>query len=179
TKKIINQYSPNAPFSFNLLIPFNSETLEIAESIQALLSQSGVNMNIQQLEWSAFKGRLTDGNFDAFILSWWADYPDGENFLYPLFHSSNIGSGGNYTGYNNETVDDLINRSQSIYKTDDRNELFHKIQLNIINDAPMFFLYQSKSYTVTQAWVEGYSPHPLYNGNNMSDVAIVRKIKNS
>ena len=29
------------------------------------------------------------------VVDWIADYPEAENFLFPLFHSSNHGGGGN------------------------------------------------------------------------------------
>ena len=161
--------------SFDLLIPFNIETLQLAEAVQANLRDANVQVNIHQLEWSAFKGLLSNGDFDAFLLSWWADYPDGENFLFPLFHSASIGSGGNYTGYKNKGVDRLIHHSRETINENERAHTLKRIQEIIIQDAPLIFLYQSKSHIITQAWIKGYQPHPLYNGNKMTDVEIIKE----
>ena len=104
-------------FSFHLTIAFQPETLDIVEVVQDYLRKVNIECTIVQLEWSSFKSSVTRGETDAFWLSWWADYPDVENFLYPLFHSSNHGAGGNRTLYTNEAVDRLIYLGQ--HTTDD------------------------------------------------------------
>ncbi len=58
------------------------------------------------------KSAVNNGEADLFWLSWWADYPDPENFLFPLFHSSNHGAGGNRSRYTNQEVDRLIEAGQ-------------------------------------------------------------------
>src|SRR5207245_2661761 len=45
---------------------------------------------------------------DMAILDWWADYPDADNFLYPLFHTASFGPGGNYSFYSDQVTDSLI-----------------------------------------------------------------------
>jgi len=42
------------------------------------------------------------------ITDWWADYPDADNFLYPLFHSARRWARRNYAFYNDRVTDSLI-----------------------------------------------------------------------
>jgi len=70
-------------------------SLEISEAVQYYLRKAGLDVEIVQLEWTAFKQAVSDGHADMFLLSWHADYPDAENFLFPVFHSSNWGASGN------------------------------------------------------------------------------------
>ena len=49
-----------------------------------------------------------------FRYAWYADYPDPDNFLYPLFHSQ---SQTNYFHYRNPTVDQLLDDARR--ETDD------------------------------------------------------------
>ncbi|MFC1770004.1 ABC transporter substrate-binding protein, partial [Nitrospirota bacterium] len=86
----------------------DQQNVDIAEVIQAYLIEAGLNISIRPLEWSAYKEAINNGEADLFWLSWWADYSDPENFLFPLFHSSNHGSGGNRVRYDNKELDGFI-----------------------------------------------------------------------
>jgi ABC-type transport system substrate-binding protein len=168
--KVLQKYRSKWSNSLTLLQSTNEETLELSEAIQAQLKQVGINSKIIEQEWSAFKNSLLQGNFDTFLISWWADYPDGENFLFPLFHSSNLGSGGNYTQFQNPQIDSLIEQSQKTTSSQEKLELYRKIQEIILEECPMVFLYSSKSLLVKQPWIENFIPHPLYNGNKLTQV---------
>jgi peptide/nickel transport system substrate-binding protein/oligopeptide transport system substrate-binding protein len=67
------------------------EILDFLEVIKWYLDRAGLEADIRQLDWSAFKSAVNKGEPNAFWLSWWADYPDPENFLYPLFHAASAG----------------------------------------------------------------------------------------
>jgi oligopeptide transport system substrate-binding protein len=64
----------------------DQEVVDIAEVIQSYMKAAGLDVKIKQLEWSSYKEAVNKGEPDMFYLSWWADYPDAENFLFPLFH---------------------------------------------------------------------------------------------
>ena len=59
------------------------EVMDILEVVQQFLARAGLTADIVQLDWSAYKQALNRGEADAFWLSWWADYPDPENFFHP------------------------------------------------------------------------------------------------
>ena len=80
--------------------------------IQNYLAKEGLKADITQLDWSAFKHAVNEGEPNAFWLSWWADYPDPENFLLPLFHSASVGSSGNRTRCLDPVLDKLIETAQ-------------------------------------------------------------------
>jgi len=80
----------------------------VLEAVQGYLRAVGIDARLVRREWSAFKEAVSAGRVDAFYLDWFADYPDAENFLYPLFHSRNAGGGGNRSFFADATVDSLI-----------------------------------------------------------------------
>ncbi len=84
----------------------------MVEVIQQYLAEIGVRATIVQLEWSAFKQAVNEGQADLFWLSWQADYPDPENFLYPVFYSGNFGPAGNRARFNDSKFDILIKQAQ-------------------------------------------------------------------
>ena len=153
------------------LLQSRSETnLEVTEVFQAQLAQAGINIRIVQQEWSAFKANLIEGNFDMFYVSWWADYPDGENFLFPLFHSSNHGSGGNYTGYSNPAVDKLIEEIQTIPSGKKRAESMYTVQKILNKEMPIVCLWNKTSNLIVQPEVKKMRVPALYTGQRFTTV---------
>ncbi len=73
-----------------------AEFARIAQAIQADLEKVGVRVDIVERDAATARAAARRGEADLFLSDWFADYPDGENFTYPLFHSRNKGPGGNY-----------------------------------------------------------------------------------
>jgi peptide/nickel transport system substrate-binding protein/oligopeptide transport system substrate-binding protein len=145
-----------------LYITADQDVVDLAEIIQSYLSKAGIEVVIRQLEWSAFKDAVNKGEPELFWLSWWADYPDPENFLFPLFHSSNIGPAGNKTRYCNKTVDDLIEQGQSSLTEHDRNSYYRRAEEMIIKDTPLVPFWHRTDFLIKQPWVKGYKVYPIY-----------------
>ena len=145
--------------------PADSKVLGRLVAIQHYFGRVGLDVDIVQLEWSAFKEAINRGEADLFYLSWWADYPDGENFLFPTFHSSNWGPLGNRAKYGNPDVDRLIERARVTVDASDRAELYRRAQRMIVEDAPWVFLWHKKDIWIHQPWVEGFRLYPVYNSD--------------
>ena len=73
-----------------------AELARIAQAMQQSLAQVGVTVEIVERDASSARAAVAKGEADLFLTDWYADYPDPENFTYPLFHSRNAGGGGNY-----------------------------------------------------------------------------------
>ncbi|MBI4714386.1 MAG: ABC transporter substrate-binding protein, partial [Nitrospirae bacterium] len=153
---------PNG-FSMTLTITPDPEVVDIAEVIQHYLKAAGIRVSIRQLEWSAFKEATAKGETDAFYLSWWADYPDPENFLFPLFHSSNRGAGGNRSHFADPVTDRLLENAQGTTDPEERATLYHQAEARIIDQAPWVFLWHKKDFVVHQPWVKGVRLYPIYS----------------
>ena len=62
--------------------------VRIAETLQGYLQLSGIRVKIVQRESAAAREAARKGKTDLFVKDWYADYPDAENFLYPLLLSA-------------------------------------------------------------------------------------------
>ena len=71
---------------------------------------AGIRVKIVQREAPRCARRRARGRPISFVKDWYADYPDAENFLYPLLHSANKGVGGNVSFYSNPQFDALVTR---------------------------------------------------------------------
>jgi len=66
--------------------------------------------------------------------TWFADFPDPDNFLRPLFHSK---GSMNTFGYDNREVDRLLDRVWTETSYTKRNELYHHIEDIVLRDSPI------------------------------------------
>jgi peptide/nickel transport system substrate-binding protein/oligopeptide transport system substrate-binding protein len=160
------------PVKVNFYITADQNLVDMAEIIQSYLNSAGFSVHIKQLEWSAYKDAINRGEPDIFYLSWWADYPDPENFLFPLFHSSNLGPAGNRTRYANHAVDALIEQGQSAVSRSLRNKVYHLAEQEIVNDAPWLPLWHSNEYILQQKWIKKYAKPPIYSSDKGTDIEI-------
>ncbi len=151
-------------------ITSDQEVVDMAEFIQSSIRKTGMNVEITQLEWSAYKQAINKGEPDMFWLSWWADYPDAEDFLYPLFHSSNAGPAGNRTRYKNPTVDRLIEEGQTTGDERQRRLAYEKAENIIVDEAPWVFFWHKNDYTLRQPWLKGYRMYPIYSMDKGTDI---------
>jgi len=137
---------------------------QVLEAVQAYLKAAGVRVSIQAREWGTLKEAVNRGVPDAYYLDWYADYPDAENFLFPLFHSSNWGGGGNRARFADSGVDSLLELAGYESDPDVRYDLYRRIDELVHHDAPWIYLWHPVRVELRQPWLEGPVVHPLFYG---------------
>jgi len=142
------------------------------EAVQANLADVGVTMNLRQRDWTAVRQSMERGELDAFLSNWYADYPDAENFLYPLFHSGMIGAGGNAARYRNAEVDSLILAARRTLDAAERIRLYEEADRRVFEDAPWIFTVHPVDVDMVQPWVEGYAIPMVFYGNKWLGVSL-------
>lgn len=106
----------------------NQDRIDMATAMKEQLAEVGIDVSINVLEWSAFNDLLKSGGHDMFEIAWTADSPDPDTFLYPCFHSSAKGEGGNYIYLEDPEVDKLLEEARYEQDTTKRGELYRKAQ---------------------------------------------------
>jgi peptide/nickel transport system substrate-binding protein/oligopeptide transport system substrate-binding protein len=170
-RELLNKEGLNG-VTVDFFISAEQEVVDIAEVIQSYVEDIGIKVKIRQLEWSAYKEAINKGEADMFYLSWWADYPDPENFLFPLFHSSNHGAAGNRTRYTNKAVDQLIEMGQQTLEQKKRESFYKRAEEVIVADAPCVFLWHRTDFSVRQPWTKNYKDFPIYSMDKGTDIEI-------
>lgn len=150
----------------------NPEAGRILESVQGYLAAVGVSAKLVTREWSAFKEAIDRGTADAFYIDWLADYPDPENFLVPLFHSSNIGGGGNRTGFSDARVDSLLDAAAAAPDDARRWAAYRDAERIVYEQAPWLFLWFPERYEMVAPRLRGYEIPLLFNGQRYLDVRV-------
>ncbi len=144
----------------------------IAQTVQANLAEAGIRAKIVQRDASSMREAARKGQTDLALKEWWADYPDAENFLYPLLHSKNKGPGGNVSFYSNPHFDALIDQAHREQDEAKRNSLYTQADQIEFNDAPMIYLFFYKDLYAVQPWIKGFTVPAVFNGQRWTGVTI-------
>lgn len=148
--------------------------VRIAETLQGYLALSGIRAKIVQRESAAAREAARKGQTDLFVKDWYADYPDAENFLYPLLHSANKGVGGNVSYFQNPQFDSLVTASRREQDEVKRVALYRQADELAFREAPMVFLYFYNELYAVQPWVKGFIPPVIFNAQPWTSVTIDR-----
>ena len=146
----------------------------VAESIQAYLGQVGVKVEIVQRDANAVRAAAFNGQTDLYIKDWWADYPDAEDFLYPLLHGANRGSGGNVSFYANPAYDKLVSQARVTQDDAKRTAAYRQADSLEFADAPMIYLFFYNDLYAVQPWIRGFEVPTIFYAEPMTTVAIKR-----
>ena len=146
----------------------------IAQAIQADLERVGIALEIVERDASTARSTARKGDADLFLSDWWADYPDGENFTYPLFHSSNAGTGGNYAFVKNPALDSLLVQARSTPDSVEKRRLLTTIDQQIFDLAPWIFCWFPTDVWAMRPEVRGWRYPAVFTGQRWTTVTIDR-----
>ncbi|MFN7975712.1 MAG: ABC transporter substrate-binding protein [Acidobacteriota bacterium] len=147
------------PFKFKVLtIQGNLITDEIAFDFSDELKENGIQMEYVRVSYPELLARLRKGDFQAYISQWSGDFdPD---YIFPLFHGSSDRQAGNYVGYVNPVVDELLLSGRRTTDPAKRVEIYQKLHETIYADHPYLFLFYAPTLWGTSTRLEGVKPFP-------------------
>jgi peptide/nickel transport system substrate-binding protein/oligopeptide transport system substrate-binding protein len=150
----------------------NVELGRVAQAIQAQLATVGIRVEIVSRDASSQREAVRKGETDMAILDWWADYPDGDNFLYPLFHSASFGPGGNYSFYSDRVTDSLIMVARRTVDQAAREALYRRIETRVFDAAPWIYLWFPVDLWAEHPSIEGWDVSVIFNGQRWTKVRV-------
>src|SRR5213083_1894091 len=150
----------------------NVEMGRVAQAIQAQLAAVGIQVEIVSRDASSMREAVRKGDTDMAITDWWADYPDADNFLYPLFHSASFGPGGNYAFYRDRVTDSLIMVARRTVDQPAREALYRRIDNRVFEAAPWLYLWFSVDLWAVQPTIEGWDISVIFNGQRWTKVRV-------
>jgi peptide/nickel transport system substrate-binding protein/oligopeptide transport system substrate-binding protein len=153
--------------------------LASAGSDQADLAAVGVKAVLRVRDWSALKTSIDHGETPAFFANWYADYPDPENFLAPLFHSRNIGGGGTARASTMPAIDSALDALERETDPAARAERSAAIDRSVHEACPWIYLWHPASEVCVSERLEGYRPSTVPAAQRWLDVRLVLEAKRS
>ena len=126
--------------------------------VVASLGRVGVQVDLQHVTWDEFDKALMTRSLAAFQLSWIADLPDPDSFLYSLFVS---GGASNFFAYSSATVDSLLDEGCRNLDQVGRLSEYRLAERKILEDAPIVPLFNTIGLYLLQSDVRGVELSPF------------------
>ena len=149
----------------------------IAQTIQAYLARVGIRVKLVQRDASSMREAARNGKTDIALKDWYADYPDAENFLYPLLHSANKGVGGNVSFFSNATFDSVVSAARREPNDQKRFALYRQADSLAHAQAPMLFMFFYTELYAVQPWLKGFTVPSIFTGERWTTAHIERPKK--
>lgn len=155
-KALLKEAGITAPFDVDFMVPKGAETQAVAEVIQAMAGEIGINMKIRVTEFATSLKQAEQGNYQAFLLAWSGRTdPDGNTYI---FHKCKAPQ--DYPGYCNPEVDKLLDEARVPSDLAARKAIYEKLTKIILDDNPKIYLYHRRILIAHTAKLEGYTQMP-------------------
>ena len=160
-KALLKEAGFESGFQTTLSTNENKGRTDMATAIKQQLSEIGIDVKINVLEWSAFNDLLKNGQQDMFEIAWIADSSDPDTFMYPCFHSSAKGEGGNYAYVNDKQLDEYLEKARSEQNVETRADLYKKAQERVMETAVWIPQYNKELLVGTSKNIDGVKLSPF------------------
>ena len=154
---------PRFQYLFNASAGGGSKIHEkIAVELQQMWrDELGIQMDLRQMEWTAYLNAQSHLDYDLSRSGWVADYNDANTFL-GLFTSND---GNNRTGWKNAHYDELIRQANQEPDLKAREKLFQQAETILVRDevpiVPIYFYVGINYYDTNR--IQGIYPNILDN----------------
>jgi ABC-type transport system substrate-binding protein len=119
-----------------------SSTKKLETELSAQMAEVGIRLRVHELTWPELDGMLTAGQAGLFTLSWIADVPDPDAFLYFLFRS---GEPNNLFAFADAEVDSLLDLGRRMPPGQARFAIYRQAEARVLGLAPMIPLYNGST----------------------------------
>lgn len=160
-KELMKEAGYENGFKTSIYVMGGESDKQTAEIVQANLKEIGIDLTINVVESSAYWDLTSKGNHEMFLGSWGCVTGDADYGLYSLYHSKAKGAPGNRDFYSNPVIDSLLDEARESVNQEKRKELYEKIQIELVNDAPDIMLFYRVLAVGTQKNIEGLNLHPV------------------
>ncbi|MBE9561263.1 MAG: peptide ABC transporter substrate-binding protein [Proteobacteria bacterium] len=135
----------------------NSDTLNKTYiSISRMLKHYlNINVRLQTFDRNSYDNILKQpSSLDMFDITWCADYPDANNWLYDVFHPE---QGLSWISWYNEEFVKTIEQAQRIFEPQERKQLYQRAE-TILNeeDVAIVPIYFENTQFLVKPWVKGW-----------------------
>jgi peptide/nickel transport system substrate-binding protein len=145
-------------FSFTLLSLPGQTAQSIAQAVQSMAADAGIQAKIQLIEFGTFLSVLDRLQYEAGLLGW-SGRPDPDFDIYPFVTKSGIGS-FNESGYDNPKVDELLDAARLLLDMGQRRRAYSEATKILADDMPYCWLYCPKEYKLVSPRVRGFVDQP-------------------
>jgi peptide/nickel transport system substrate-binding protein len=157
-KALLKEAGVTTPFDVDFMVPKGAEPQSVAEVIQAMAAEIGINMKIRVTEFATSLKQAEAGEYEAYLLDW-SGRSDPDGNVYSFYKCK---APLNYTGSCSPDVDKLLDESRIPSDRAQRKAIYEKLTQLILGNKPILYLYHRRVLIAHTARLEGY--HQLPDG---------------
>ncbi len=156
-------YSADNPLEIDLWwtpTHYGDTEADVAQVVKESLEETGmIKVNLQSAEWATYTDQF--GSMGMFLLGWYPDYMDPDNYTYPFAASDASDDIGSF--YASEQMDALFQQEQSAsdLRGAERQKVFEDIQKLWAEDIPTLPLTQGKLQVAARSNISGIVLDPV------------------
>lgn len=154
-KKILSDAGIKTPVKIKLgYTPthYGPNAVDEATQLAAQLNDSKLfDVTTDDAEWEEYQNLYKQGAYDLFILGWYPDFLDADNYLTPF-----IRDGGFFAnGYSNKKVNSLLDQELADTDASKREQIFGQLQDIVAEDVPLIPSWDGQNVAVASKSMKG------------------------
>jgi len=154
-KQLLTSAGVNTPVAITLgYTPthYGPNTVDDASEFKRQLEDSGLfKVTLKSAEWTQYQTLYKEGAYDLFILGWFPDFVDADNYLAPFM----VDGGFFSNGYKSAQADKLVGVEKSSTAAATRDKAFGQLQNLAAKDVPFIPSWFAKNIAVYGAGMSG------------------------
>ena len=165
-------YSKAKPFAFDLWYTtshYGDTEVNVAEVLKSQLEKSPlIKVTLKSAEWATYKQQFNNKQMAAFLLGWYPDYLDPDD--YTAAFAQTDASAGEGIFFSNKEWDALFTKEQTATSEKTRAPVFAEVQKLWTDEVPCVPLFQGNLNVFTKKNVTGVKIGPtlIFNYDNVS-----------
>ncbi len=156
-------YSKSNPLKITLWYSpshYGSTEAALALTIKNQLEKTGlVKCQLKSAEWATYVDYWNKGIMGMFLLGWYPDYFDPDDYMWPFLASSASNGMGSF--YSNKKVDELLLKARKVVDKKERAKIYYQVQEIMAKDVPYVPLFQGKQRVVAKPNIKGLLLDPV------------------
>ncbi len=173
-RKLLAEAGYKDGFAIKLWRSQRPELARLAQSVQQDLGRVGVKVEIVERDAPTVRATVRNGEADLYLGDWYADYPDPENFTFPLFHSKNRGTGGNYAFLADPVLDSMIMRLRTTTDEGEKTTLARAVDARVFDQAAWIFLWFPIDMWATRPGLDGWRIPAVFTGQRWTEARLTK-----
>jgi peptide/nickel transport system substrate-binding protein len=150
-------YTEESPFTFELWYPpehYGTTTADVMQVIKEQLEETGLmQVELVSQNWAEYVDSFVDGSLPIFILGWFPDFADPENWLSPWGSCTQSPDMG--VNYCDEKMDEMLLNAASSSDPAEREALYQEIGEYWADTMPTIPLFWEPEFVTYRDGIEG------------------------
>lgn len=160
-------YTADEPFVIDLWFPpehYGTTTADVMQVLKEQLEETGlIEVNLLSQNWASYVDAFVAGELPVFVLGWFPDFSDPDNWLTPF--ASCLQSPDNGVFYCNEEMDALLTAAAASSDPAEREQLYQEIGELYAEEVPTLPLFWEPEFITYRDGVEGVAISSTFEFN--------------